>query len=94
MSDERDEPSHIVEQLPAEQLSAAPDDIRPHVERAPTEWPWPPAWFGSIRCTWRDVVARSEELLADDVSGNGSTDRVRLSDRSVRGRVNPIGGRR
>lgn len=47
-----------------------------------------------VPCTWRDVVARSEELLADDVSGNGSTDRVRLSDRSVCGRVNPIGGRR
>lgn len=65
MSAERDELRRLVEELPDEQVPAALDEVRRHLQPAEHARSWPPAWFGAAKGSRSDVAAGSEELLAD-----------------------------
>jgi hypothetical protein len=65
MSADRDELRRLVEELPDEEVPAALDDVRRHLEPAEHKRSWPPGWFGAGKGSRPDVAARSEDLLAD-----------------------------
>lgn len=72
MSAERDELRRLVEELPAEGVRAAIDEVRRHLGSSELERSWPPAWFGAAKGSRPDVAARSEELLAEGLGRSSS----------------------